>query len=356
MIPIAKPYIGNEELLAVAEVLKSGHLAQGRAVTKFEAAFASYCGVAYAVATSSGTTALQAALLAHGIGPGDEVITTPFTFIATANSIVSTGAKPVFVDIEENSLNIDPHLIEINITSKTKAIMPVHLFGNPCNMDAIMSIATNHKLSVIEDACQAHGATIDDKKVGTFGTGCFSFYATKNITCGEGGMIITDDEAVAERTRLIRNHGSSQQYLHATLGYNFRMSDIHAALGVVQVSRLEDFTRKRIANARFLMDNLPGVILPQLQQGCRAVFHHFVIRVHRDRDDFVHRLRERGIDAGVYYPVPIHKQPVYREMGFDIRLPIAEKMSSQVVALPIHPGLSQEDLVTIVKAVEDSLS
>lgn len=356
MIPIAKPYIGNEELLAVAEVLESGHLAQGRAVAEFEAAFASYCGTTHAIATSSGTSALQAALLAHAIGPGDEVITTPFTFIATANSIVSTGAKPVFVDIEEDSFNINPDLIESSITPRTKAIMPVHLFGNPCDMDAIMSIAARHHLFVIEDACQAHGAAIGDRKMGTFGTGCFSFYATKNITSGEGGMVTTDDEAVAERVRLIRNHGSSQRYLHTAMGYNLRMSDIHAALGIVQMSRLEDFTRKRISNAGYLMEHLPEVILPQVKEGCRAVFHHFVVQVPQNRDAFVQRLQELGIDAGVYYPIPIHKQPIYKEMGFEDSLPVAEKVSGQVVSLPVHPGLSQEDLVTIVKAVEDALS
>ncbi|MBI4284248.1 MAG: DegT/DnrJ/EryC1/StrS aminotransferase family protein [Chloroflexi bacterium] len=356
MIPIARPYIGDEELTAVVAVLRSGHLAQGRAVAEFEAAFASYCGVAHAVATSSGTTALQAALLAHGIGPGDEVITTPFTFIATANSVVSTGAKPVFVDIEEDSLNINPRLIERSITPSTKAIMPVHLFGNPCDMGAIMSIAADHRLLVIEDACQAHGATIGNRKVGTFGTGCFSFYATKNITTGEGGMVITDDNVLAERVRLVRNHGSSHRYLHTTLGYNLRMSDIHAALGVVQMSRLEDFTQKRIANACYLMDNLPQVVLPRVKEGCRAVFHHFTIRVPGNRDGFVQRLREFGVDAGVYYPTPIHKQPIYKEMGFDDSLPIAEMVSSQVVSLPVHPGLSQEELVKIVKAVEEALS
>jgi perosamine synthetase len=356
MIPIAKPYIGNEELLAVAEVLESGHLAQGRAVAKFEAAFASYCGVAHAVATSSGTTALQAALWAHGMGPGDEVITTPFTFIATANSIVSTGAKPVFVDIDEDSLNIDPHLIESSITPRTKAIMPVHLFGNPCDMGAIMSIAAKHHLTVIEDACQAHGATIGARKMGAFGTGCFSFYPTKNMTSGEGGMVTTDDESVAERVRLIRNHGSSERYLHTTLGYNLRMSDVHAALGVIQMGRLEDFTRRRISNAQYLIENLSDVILPQIQQGCMSVFHHFVIRVTGDRDGFVQRLRERGVDAGVYYPMPIHKQPVYRDMGYEDSLPVAERVSNEVVSLPVHPELSEEDLETIVKAVKDSLS
>jgi dTDP-4-amino-4,6-dideoxygalactose transaminase len=356
MIPIAKPYIGKAELLAVAEVLKSGQLAQGRAVAEFESAFSSYCGAKHAVATSSGTTALQAALLAHDIGTGDEVITTPFTFIATANSVVSTGAKPVFVDIEEDSFNINPDLIESNITPRTKAIMPVHLFGNPCNMDAIMSVAARHHLIIIEDACQAHGAAIGDRKMGTYGTGCFSFYPTKNITSGEGGMVVTNDEAVAARVRLIRNHGSSERYIHSTLGYNLRMSDIHAALGVAQMGRLEDFTQKRIANAQYFIENLPEVIVPQVRTGSKSVFHHFVIRVPGDRDRFVQRLREFGVDAGVYYPIPIHKQPVYRDMGFEDSLPVAERVSNEVVSLPVHPELSQEDLATIVKAVKDALS
>ncbi|MBM4431649.1 MAG: DegT/DnrJ/EryC1/StrS family aminotransferase, partial [Chloroflexi bacterium] len=250
MIPIARPVIGEEEKQAVLAVLESGMLAQGQQVRAFEEAFAEYCGVKYAVATSSGTTALHTALLAHGVGPGDEVITTPFTFIASANSILFTGARPVFVDIEEDSYNINPTLIEEKITSRTKAILPVHLYGNPCDLEAIMTIADRHGLIVIEDACQAHGASVHGKKVGSFSTGCFSFYPTKNITTAEGGMITTDDDAVAERARLIRQHGMRKRYYHEVLGYNFRLTDIQAAIGLAQLGKLPEWTAKRIANAR----------------------------------------------------------------------------------------------------------
>jgi len=354
MIPIAKPLIGQEEKQAVLEVLESGMLAQGPRVRAFEAAFAEYCGVKYAMSTSSGTTALHTAVLAHGIGPGDEVITTPFTFIASANSILFTGAKPVLVDIEKESFSINPLLIEEKITSQTKAIMPVHLFGLPVAMDLIMDIAKAHNLVVIEDACQAHGAEYRGKRAGSFGTGCFSFYPTKNITTGEGGMITTNDEEIAEKCRVIRQHGMRSRYHHDELGFNFRMTDVHAAIGLAQLQKLEWFIGRRIANAQYLSDHLCGVVTPQVPDGYRHVFHQYTIRVPDGRRDAVLKgLKERGVGTGVYYPIPVHLQKVYRDMNYDGHLAEAEQASQEVLSLPVHPGLSQADLETIVSAVNE---
>ena len=354
MIPIAKPLIGEEEKQAVLEVLESGVLAQGPRVQEFEEAFAKYCGVKYAVATSSGTTALHVALLAHGIGPEDEVITTPFTFIASANSILYVGARPVFVDIDLVTFNIRPDLLEAAITSHTKAIMPVYLFGLPADMNPIMEMAERYGLVVIEDACQAHGAEYRGKRVGGFGTGCFSFYPTKNITAAEGGMITTDDEEIAERCRVIRQHGMRRRYYHDELGFNFRMTDVHAAIGLAQMGKLERFNEARIANARYLSEHLRGVVIPAVPEGRRHVFHQYTVRVPDGRRDAVlDGLKERGIGSGVYYPVPIHRQQFYRDRGYDVTLPEAEQAAGQVLSLPVHPGLSLADLETIVDAVNE---
>jgi perosamine synthetase len=354
MIPIAKPLIGEEEKQAVLEVLESGVLAQGPRVQAFEEAFAKYCGVKYAVATSSGTTALHVALLAHGIGPEDEVITTPFTFIASANSILYVGARPVFVDIDLVTFNIRPDLLEAAITPHTKAIMPVHLFGLPVDMNPIMEMAEQYGLVVIEDACQAHGAEYRGKRVGGFGTGCFSFYPTKNITAAEGGMITTDDEEIAERCRVIRQHGMRRRYYHDELGFNFRMTDVHAAIGLAQMGKLERFNEARIANARYLSEHLRGVVIPAVPEGRRHVFHQYTVRVPDGRRDAVlDGLKERGIGTGVYYPVPIHRQHFYRDMGYDLTLPEAEQAAWEVLSLPIHPGLSLTDLEMMVDAVNE---
>ncbi|HUW95653.1 MAG TPA: DegT/DnrJ/EryC1/StrS family aminotransferase [Anaerolineae bacterium] len=351
MIPISKPLIGKEEIEAVIGVLESGQLAQGPRVLEFEEHFAAFCGVRHAIATSSGTTALVAALLAHGIGPGDEVITTPFTFVASANSILATGAKPVFADIDEGSYNIDPDLVAAKITSRTKAILPVHLYGYPCDMDAIMQIAESHGLAVIEDACQAHGAAIRGQKVGSFGTGCFSFYPSKNMTTAEGGMITTDDAEIAERSRLIRNHGQSETYHHVAPGYNFRMTELQAALGLVQLDKLPDWTRKRIENASYLSERLSNVATPQVSEGYLHVYHQYTVRLERDRAGALERLAAAGIGARVYYPLPVHQQPFYRRLGFEDSLPVAERMSQEVLSLPVHPSLTEEDLDRIASEV-----
>jgi perosamine synthetase len=353
MIPVSKPYIGEAEKQAVMEVLDSGMLAQGPRTAKFEERFAQVCGVKHAVATSSGTTALHIALLAHGIGEGDEVITTPFTFIASANSILFTGAQPVFVDIQPDTFNLDPELIERAITPKTKAIMPVHLYGYVCDMDALQAIADKHGLVIIEDACQAVGASYKDKKAGSFGTGCFSLYATKNVMSGEGGMITTNDDVIAEQCRLLRSHGMKRRYYHDMLGFNFRMTDLCAAIGLVQLDRLEDFTAKRRANAAYLNSKIESVITPQVKENYGHVFHQYTVRVDggRDRDAAVKQLSEAGIGTGVFYPVPAHQQGYMRDIVGDVQLPVAEQLAKEVISLPVHPQLSQTDLETIATEV-----
>jgi len=359
MIPIARPMIGDEEKEAVLRVLDSGQLAQGGVVAEFEEAFASYCRVKHAIATSNGTTALHVALLAHEIGPGDEVITVPFTFIASANSVVYVGAKPVFVDIDPVSFNIDPEQIEAAITPRTKAIMPVHLFGNPAEMGRIMEIAEKHQLVVIEDAAQAHGAEIDGKRAGSWGTGCFSFYPTKNITTGEGGMVTTNDACVADRARLVRSHGMRVRYYHEILGYNFRMTNIHAAIGLAQMPKLDAFNEKRIANAAYLSAHLPQdtVQVPQVRDGTRHVFHQYTVRVlpPLKRDTLRAHLTAQGVGSEVYYPVPVHKQELYLDMGYGGQnFPESERASAQVLSLPVHPALTEDDLERVVEAVRSA--
>ena len=353
MIPIAKPYIGTREKELVMEVLDSGMLVQGPKVAALETAFAEVCNVKHAIATTSGTTALHIALLAHGIGEGDEVITTPFTFIASANSILFTGAKPVFVDIDIDTFNIDPKLIEAAITPRTKAILPVHLYGYMCDMKEIMDIAEKHNLIVIEDACQAVGASYQGKKSGSFGTGTFSLYATKNVMSGEGGMITTDDDEIARRCKLLRSHGMKVRYYHDMLGYNYRMSDLLAAIGVAQMERLEEFNAIRKANAKFLSENIKSVIIPKVKPGYDHVWHQYTIRIdgNRDRDAAVKQLNDAGIGTGIFYPVPVHQQVYMREIIGDNQFPVSEKLAKQVISLPVHPQVGQADLEKIVEEV-----
>jgi perosamine synthetase len=360
MIPIAKPIMGEDEINAVTAVLRSGIIAQGKKVEEFEGAFAGFVGTKYAVAVNSGTAALHIALLAHGIGEGDEVITSPFTFIATANSIFFTGAKPVFADIEEDSFNIAPDNIAEKITSRTKAIMPVHLYGQPCDMKKIMRIAQESGLIVIEDACQAHGAEYEGKKAGSFGTGCFSFYPTKNMTTGEGGMITTNDEDLAQKARMIRSHGQRQRYFHEILGYNYRMTDIAAAIGLCQLEKLEEFNNKRIENAGFLTERLTGVkglTPPKARPHVKHVFHQYTVRITKDfamsRDELRKRLLDKGVATEVYYPLPIHKQPLYQSLGYNDQLPNSEKAAREVLSLPVHPSVTKEDLENVVRAIQD---
>jgi dTDP-4-amino-4,6-dideoxygalactose transaminase len=354
MIPISKPYIGEAEKHAVLEVLESGMLVQGPRTAKLEEKFAAVCNTKFAIATSSGTTALHVALLAHHIEPGDEVITTPFTFMASVNAILYLGAKPVFVDIEEDTFNINPDLIKKAITPKTKAILPVHLYGYPCNMELILSLAQQYGLAIIEDACQAIGAKYKGQPVGSFGTGCFSLYATKNVMAGEGGMITTNDETLAQRCRMIRNHGMQRRYYHEMLGYNFRTSDLHSAIGLVQIGRLEEFTEKRKNNAAYLNRFIHSVKTPQVKEGYEHVWHQYTIRVDggRNRDDAMKQLNDAGVGTGIFYPIPAYRQQHLVEAGYgNLYLPITEKLVNEVISLPIHPQLIQEDLDTIVKEV-----
>ncbi len=354
MIPIAKPLLGAEEKKAVLEVLDSGMLAQGKKVAQFEAEFAKYIGVKHAIATSNGTTALHTALLAHEIAAGDEVITSPFSFVATANAIKMAGATPVFVDIDENTFNIDPNLIEAAITKKTKAIMPVHLFGLPAEMDEIIKIAQKYNLIIIEDACQAHGAEYNSKKAGSFGTGCFSFYPTKNMTTGEGGMITTDDDEIAAQIRKIINHGSEKKYYHDMPGFNYRMTDIAAALGIEQLKKLPSFNRQRRENAAYFqtrLKNIPEIALPPEKNN---VFHQYTIRL-QSRDAAKRFLEQKDIATAIFYPVPIHQQKAYPEYN-NLHFPVVEKISREVLSLPVHPSLTTEELDRICTALQEFFS
>jgi len=353
MISMAKPLMGEEEKQAVWEVLESGIIAQGPRVKAFEEAFATMCETRFAIATSSGTTALHVALLAHQIGPGDEVITSPFTFIASANSVVYVGARPVFVDIDPRTFNLDVNQIEAAITPRTKAILPVHLFGLSCNMEAIMELAGKYNLAVIEDACQSHGATFKGRKVGSFGTGTFSLYPTKNITSAEGGMITTNEPAIDEACRVIRNHGMRVRYYHDELGYNFRMTDVHAAIGLAQIGKLEKFNARRQQNAAFYNQNLKGVITPYIPEGYGHVYHQYTVRVPDGKRDALREyLKRMEIGSEVYYPVPIYRQKFYvNELGYHMELPETEKAAAEVLSLPVHPALTQSDLEAVVSAV-----
>lgn len=357
-VSIASPIIEDEEINAVVEVMKSGMIAQGPRVIEFEEKFAEYVGVKYGIATNSGTSALHTALLAAGIGEGDEVITTPFTFAATGNSILYTGARPVFVDVDEDTFTIDPAKIEDAITDKTKAIMPVQLYGQSADMDPIMKIAKEHDLVVIEDAAQAHGAEYKGKKVGCLGDmACFSFYPTKNMTTSEGGMITTNSEEFAENARIYRAHGSPTKYHHDVLGYNFRMTDIAAAIGLEQLKKIDSFNEKRIENAKYLNEGLRDCDLietPVVSDGYKHVYHQYTIKVKDGkRDEFSEYLLENGIGNGIYYPIPLYNQVLYTNMGYNQALPVTDKIVEEVLSLPVHAALTKEDLDLIIKVIKE---
>ncbi|HZQ07777.1 MAG TPA: DegT/DnrJ/EryC1/StrS family aminotransferase, partial [Anaerolineae bacterium] len=341
---------GDAEKQAVLDVLDSGMLVQGPRTAQLEEKFVALTGAKHAIAIVNGTAALHLALLAHGIGKGDEVITSPFTFIASVNAILYCGARPVFVDIDPDSFNLNPALLEQVITPHTKAIMPVHLFGNPCELAAINEIAARHGVTVIEDAAQAVGATYRNEPIGKTNTTCFSLYATKNITCGEGGIITTNDAEIARRCRLLRNHGMERRYYHDILGYNFRLSDLHAAIGLAQMERLDWVTQSRRANALYFNGALKTVITPKLQPEREHVFHQYTIRLDgmRLREAAVKQLNAAGIGTGIFYPVPAHCQRHIEALGLGaVRLPVAEQLANEVISIPVHPLLTSEDLEKI---------
>ena len=356
-VPIAKPILGDEEINNVVEVLKSGMIAQGPKVAEFEEKFAEWVGAEHAIAVNSGTAALHTALLSCEIGPGDEVITTPFTFIASGNAIVYTGAKPVFADIDLKTYTINPDSIESLITENTKAVLPVQLYGQSSNMEKINEIAEKHALIVVEDAAQAHGATCRGQKVGSMGDmSCFSFYPTKNMTTSEGGIITTDDEDLADNARMFRAHGSSTKYYHNAIGYNFRMTDISAAIGLAQMDKIDAFNDKRIENAAYLnegLKNVDGVVTPYCAYDSKHVYHQYTIRVEKgNRDDWVDIINDCGVGTGVHYPVPLYKQPIYKSLGFSGNCPNAEFAAETVISLPVHPSLTKEDLDLVIEAVK----
>jgi perosamine synthetase len=360
-IPIAAPQIGEEERQAVLAVLDSGQLAQGPVVEDFERAFARFCGVANAVAISNGTAALHLLLLAHGLKAGDEVITTSFSFVSSANSALFVGARPVFVDIEQDTYNLDPDRVEGAITPKTRAIMPVDLYGHPAAVAEIREIARRHDLVVVEDACQAHGATIDGVKTGALGvSAAFSFYPTKNMTTSEGGMVTTDDDELAAKVRVLRQHGATTRYRHEVLGYNFRLTELAAAIGRAQLAKLDRFNQARRRNAAILSQGLagiPGLVTPIERQGYGHVYHQYTVRVEKDRDRVSERLRELGVGTAIHYPIPVHKQPLYIDLGYgSISLPISERMAGQVLSLPVHPGLTDADLDRIIESVRSAVT
>ena len=354
MIPIARPQLGEEEKQGVWEAMSSGSLAQGPRVRELEERFAAFIGARHGVATSSGTTALHLALLGHGIGPGDEVVTVAFTFIASATSVLVTGARPVFVDIDERDYCMDVARIEAAITPRTRAIMPVSLYGQPADMVAVTEIAERHGLAVIEDACQAHGAAIGDRRSGTWGAGTFSFYPTKNMTTGEGGMLTTDDGELAERVRLLREHGMRRRYYHDIVGYNFRMTDLAAAIGLAQLPKLPAGNARRREIAGRYDAELRGVIPPSVRPGVTHVYHQYTIRVGR-RDAFAERLRERGVGTGVYYPLPVHRQKPFEALGYGGQsLPVTDRLTEQVLSIPVHPSLTDDEVATVIAAVNET--
>lgn len=351
-IPIAQPLIGREEQEAVLEVLASGHLAQGPRVAAFERAFAQYVGTRHAVAVANGTAALVVALQAHGVGPGDEVVTTPFSFIATATSILACGARPVFADVDPDDLNLNPEAVERALSPRTKAVVAVHLYGHPARIAELAELCSRRGLALIEDAAQAHGAAHRGRRVGSFGTGCFSFYPTKNMTTGEGGMITTDDDEVAARARQIRDHGQSSRYRHELFGLNWRMTDLAAAIGLAQLGKLEAWNERRIRNAAVLSSGIRGVHTPYTREGDRHVFHQYTIRVPHGRDRLRAVLESSGIGTAVHYPLPIHRQPLFVRLGYGSEsYPVAEEAAEEVLSLPVHPALTDDDLARIVEAV-----
>lgn len=353
-IPPARPIIGDEEREAVDRVLRSAMVAQGPEVASFEQEFsAHFVDKRPVVAVNSGTSGLHLGLLAAGVGPGDEVIVPSFTFAATANSVALTGATPVFADIEPETFTLDPGAFEASITERTRGVLPVHLYGHPARMAELRAIADSRGVELYEDAAQAHGASLHGRAVGTFGRfAMFSLYPTKNMTSGEGGMVVTETAELAREVRLLRNQGMERQYENEVIGFNARMTDIHAAIGRVQLTKVDAWTAKRRSNAAFLDENLTGVVVPRVAQGAVHVYHQYTVRIPEDRDGFANALREEyNVGTGIYYPVPNHRLRSLERFAPGLDLPETERAAREVLSLPVHPSLSDDDLDRIVTAV-----
>ena len=355
MIPAAKPIIGDDERAAVDRVLRSGMLAQGPEVAAFEEEFSKHVGGRHCIAMNSGTSALHLGFIAAGIKAGDEVIVPSFSFAATANSVALAGGVPVFGDIDPKTFNLDPDHAESLITSKTKAIMPVHLYGHIAAMDRFAEIGKKHGVQIIEDAAQGHLASLHGKNSGEFGTvASFSFYPTKNMTAGEGGMVVTESAETARMLRLLRNQGQEIRYRNEVIGFNTRMTDIHAAIGRVQLAKLPAWTKQRQENAAYLDANIKGVVTPFVAPGSTHSYHQYTIRVpggNADvRDKFMEELTKRGVGSGVYYPTPIHRLPSF---NLTLDLPETEKLVTECISLPVHPSLTKDELATVAQAVTE---
>jgi len=339
-------------------VLDSGMIACGSVVSEFEQRFASYCGASWGVATTSGTSALCVALKALGVSEKDHVLTTPFSFMATANSILYCNAKPVFADICEESFNINPERIRevLDEDDRITTLLLVHLYGLPCDMGEIMKLVREYQLKLVEDCAQAHGAQYRGKKVGSFGdAACFSFYPTKNMTTGEGGMIVSSNDELIENSRVFINHGMRERYLHEELGFNYRMTNIQAAIGLCQLEKLDSFNSSRISNAAFLSENLAGLdwlTLPHVPKGYKHVFHQYTVKV-EGRDSFIKYLSDKGIGYGIHYPRTMCEQPFFHKLGLNKSFDVADLVSDGVVSLPVHPALKQDDLDFICSALGD---
>jgi len=357
-IHIARPALGQDEISAVTAVLESGMLASGERVLEFEKKFADYCGSTHAVAINNGTAALHAALLAADIGYGDEVIVPAFSFIATATAVSMCGARPVFVDVDPETFTINPQQAEERVTPKTKAVVGVHLFGQPFDVEAVKQVCEAHNLKLVEDAAQAHGALYKGQKTGGFGHfGCFSFYATKNMITGEGGMVTTNERAYNERLRLIINHGQSEKYLHTRLGYNYRMTDIAAAIGIVQLKKLDKFNLRRRKNAEYFNTHIAvkGLVLPKVAPYSHHVYHQYVIRLTEGfpmpRAEFIEYLKAKGIGTAIHYPIPIQRQPIYALQNDPDPCPVSGSLAGSVLSLPVHPLLDSKELAYICDTI-----
>lgn len=365
MISIASPIIDKEEIVAVNEVLESGMLAQGPKTAQLEENWAKYCGTKHALAVNSGTAAIHAALYAAGVREGDEVITTPYSFIATINPILMLGARPVLVDIDPQTFNIDVSKIEAAVAPKTKAIVPVDLYGQPCEWDELRELANKYSLAIVEDACQAVGADYKGVKAGALGDlGCFSLYATKNIMCGEGGIVTTNSDEQAAAIRSFRQHGMVAPYEYADLGYNYRMSDLQAAIAVEQLKKVDAFTARRQHVAEGLnreLSGVKGIKLPSVSPNRSHVYHQYTIVLTDEaavsRQEFTAGLAERGVGSGIYYPKPLHVYPHIANLGYKTGdFPVAEDLAARVVSLPVHPKVSDDNIKTIAQAVKEVLA